>query len=170
MSIFSLIWVPIVVHTVPKNIWMLRLKTEPVTVGAETTEQRWDFWTRKSWIELSLPRYLPSCPGRGGVNSTQLFSPFTSLKISPQDIQYVLLLHMPDKRKHKKLQSAKSVTCSGFYAEIRIFLNRICIVMSKSRIISWHCLFKFGQKPTSADTLHIFLWHPCRTLCKVCKF
>ena len=37
-----------------------------------TTQLRRDFWILKSWVELSLNHYLPSCPGRGGVNSTQL--------------------------------------------------------------------------------------------------
>ena len=34
---------------------------------------RRDFLILKSWVKLSLPLYLHSCPGRGGVNSTQLF-------------------------------------------------------------------------------------------------
>ena len=33
---------------------------------------RRDFLTLKSWVKLSLSHYLPSCPGRGGVNSTQM--------------------------------------------------------------------------------------------------
>ena len=43
---------------------------------------RRDFWILKSWVALSLPHYLPSCPVRGGV-STQLFGPMNSSKISP---------------------------------------------------------------------------------------
>ena len=52
--------------------------------SALSDSQRRDFWILKSWVELSLSHYLPSCPGRGGVNSTQLFSPMNSSKISPQ--------------------------------------------------------------------------------------
>ena len=48
------------------------------------TVRRRDFWILKSGIELSLPHYLHSCPGRGGVYSTQLFSPMNSSKISPK--------------------------------------------------------------------------------------
>ena len=44
---------------------------------------RRDFWILKSWVELSLPYYLPSCLGRGGVNSTQLYGTMNSSKISP---------------------------------------------------------------------------------------
>ena len=43
----------------------------------------WGFFILKSWIELShytVYSYIPSCPGRGGVNSTQFFGPNEQFK------------------------------------------------------------------------------------------
>ena len=56
--------------------------------------QRRDFWILKSWVELSLPPYLPSCPGRGGVKLTQLFGPMNCSKISSLN-SYCLVLCTP---------------------------------------------------------------------------
>ena len=56
--------------------------------------RRWDFWTLRSWVQLSLPSYLPGCPGRGGVTWTQLFSPMNSSKISPREIPSVRAAHV----------------------------------------------------------------------------
>ena len=44
-----------------------------------------------------------------------------------------------------------------FMRRFEFFLNRICIVMSKSRIISWHCLFKL-DKNLHLQILYIFFY------------
>ena len=46
-------------------------------------QNMWGFFILKSWIELShytVYSYIPSCPGRGGVNSTQFFGPNEQFK------------------------------------------------------------------------------------------
>ena len=47
-------------------------------ISTNRHSRRRDFWILKSWVEFSFPHYLPSCPGRGGVNSTQLFGPMNT--------------------------------------------------------------------------------------------
>ena len=48
----------------------------PWVSSAHKNVSKWrrDFWILKSWVELSLPHYLPMA-ARGGVNSTQFFGP-----------------------------------------------------------------------------------------------
>ena len=91
---------------------------------------RQNFWILKSWVELSLPHNLPSCPGRGGVNSTQLFGPIEKFKnlTSVKIIVFCLTIHtnLPDNFVTPRKDSNCTPLCTFFNVIFKSIKHTVC--------------------------------------------